>query len=336
MVITLNKMKLAEIRKTFTYERNLPLNYSENNQSRFAPIRECKVSAAFLVQMKSVQVCQYYIFSGTRLIEDFCLPIQKRGKINVWKQWLKLKIFPETKIKEAIWITDTWAKNYFHWILECLPRLFALRNQGIKSPLLIPEHIYNAHYVKESLSDLGIEVFPFNFKQTIKVDSLFVASHDSPCAFDPSYINGVILRFQELDLPEKKSANRRIYISRRDAFKRKVENELELLPLLTRFGFEVLQMEKLNFKEQRELMRETQVLISIHGAGLANLIFMPEGSKVIELHPDVERYNSCFYHLAAAIGRDYFYSFEQSDHTNPQEANITVDLKKLETLLNSL
>lgn len=331
-----DRMEKREIRKGYQYFRDLPVNYKSEDAFRFDSILLCSVSKAFSDRLNEVKVCQYYIFSGTRLIEDFCLPIQKRGKIQVWKQWLKLKIFPETKIQEAIWITDTWSKNYFHWILECLPRLFALRNQGVKSPLLIPEHIYNAHYVKESLSDLGIEVFPFNFKQTIKVDSLFVASHDSPCAFDPSYINGVILRFQELDLPEKKLANRRIYISRRDAFKRKVENELELLPLLTRFGFEVLQMEKLNFKEQRELMRETQVLMSIHGAGLANLIFMPEGSKVIELHPDVERYNSCFYHLAAAIGRYYFYSFEQSNHTNPQEANITVDLKKLETLLNSL
>lgn len=211
-----------------------------------------------------------------------------------------------------------------------------MKAQGIKAPLLIPEHIYGAHYVKESLSDLQVQVITFNFRQTIKVTSLYVASHDSPCAFDPLYIKNVILRFQELDLPQTKETTRKIYISRKEAGKRRVENESELVPILQEHGFEILQMEKLSFREQRELMRQNKVLLSIHGAGLANLIFMPEGSKVIELHPDVERYNSCFYHLAAALNREYYYSFEKADHPNPQEANITIDLDKLENLLKTI
>lgn len=329
-------MKLADIRKPFSYKRNLPTNYTGNDNKRFDSIQVCEVSLAFIEFLNHVSVCQYYLFSGTRMLEEFCLPIQKRGKVKIWKQWLKSKIFPETIIEEAIWITDTWSRNYFHWILECLPRLLALQAKGINAPLLIPEHIYGAPYVRESLVDFQVEVITFNFRQTVKVDSLYLVSHDAPCAFDPEYIRNVIFKYQEIDSPNFKSASRRIYISRKDAGKRKVENENELLPILSKYGFEILQMELLSFKEQRELMRETKVLLSIHGAGLANLIFMPENAKVIELHPDVERYNSCFYHLAAALNRDYFYSFEKADHPNPQEANIRVDLDKLEKLLLSI
>lgn len=329
-------MKIAEVRKSYTYTRVLPKNFIIEDQLRFDPIRECVVSEAFVEKLQGVSLSQYYLFSGSKLLEDFCLPIQRRGKVRVWKEWLKAQLFPKIEIPEANWITDFWSKNYFHWILECLPRLFALQAQGIKAPLIIPEHIYGAHYVKESLAELQVEVITFNFRQTVKVASLYVASHDAPCAFDPYYIKNVIYRFQKLDSPQTKSVKRKIYISRKEAFKRKVENESDLIPILVRYGFELVQMEKLSFKEQRELMRETKVLMSIHGAGLANLIFMPEEAKVIELHPDVDRYNSCFYHLAAALNREYYYSFEKADHPNPQEANITVDLEKLENLLKMI
>lgn len=329
-------MRFKELRQAYSYTRALPVNYSKSDQVRFESIRECIVSEAFLEELREVSVSQYYIFSGTKLLEDFCLPIQKRGQVQVWKQWLKSRVFPETHIQEAIWITDSWARNYFHWILECLPRLFALQAQGIKAPILIPEHIYGAPYIQESLADLQMEVISFNFRETVKVATLFVASHDAPCAFDPTYLKSVILKFKELDSPQTKKATRKIYVSRKEAGKRKVENESELIPIVQDYGFEILQMEKLSFRDQRDLMRETKILMSIHGAGLANLIFMPQDAKVIELHPNTERYNSCFYHLAAAINLDYYYSFEKADHPNPQEANITVDLEKLENLLKTL
>lgn len=329
-------MRIAEVRKSYTYTRILPKNFIIEDQLRFDPIRECLVSEAFVEKLQGVSLSQYYLFSGTKLLEDFCLPIQKRGRVQVWKLWLKSLVFPKSVISEAIWVTDIWSRNYFHWILECLPRLLALQAQGIKAPILIPEHIYGAPYIQESLADLQMEVISFNFRETVKVATLFVASHDAPCAFDPTYLKSVILKFKELDSPQTKKATRKIYVSRKEAGKRKVENESELIPIVQDYGFEILQMEKLSFRDQRDLMRETKILMSIHGAGLANLIFMPQDAKVIELHPNTERYNSCFYHLAAAINLDYYYSFEKADHPNPQEANITVDLEKLENLLKTL
>lgn len=329
-------MKLKKFRKGYSYSRLLPVNYTNADIERFEPIRDCFVSDAFIEELQGVTICQYYIFSGMKLLDDFCLPNQKRGSVKVWKEWFKSRVFQDTFIQEAIWITDSWAGNYFHWVLECLPRLFALQAFGIKAPLLIPDIIYRASFVKESLKELHIEVITYNFRQTVKVASLYVASHDTPCAFDPPSLLYLIERFRELDQSISMSAVRKIYISRKEAGKRRVENESELILILEKYGFEIFQMENLSFREQRELMRETKVLMSIHGAGLANLIFMPEDSKVIELHPDVERYNSCFYHLAAALNRKYYFSFEKADHPNPQKANITVDLRKLEGLLKTL
>jgi capsular polysaccharide biosynthesis protein len=328
-------MEIFELRKGYSYLRDLPVNYRQEDALRFDPIRKCQVSRAFIERVDSVKVCQYYIFSDQKLLEDFCLPIQLRGKQQVLKQWLKTQLFPKIGVDEAIWVIDLWSKNYFHWILECLPRILALRSAGINLPLLLPEHLYKIPYIRESLADLNIQTFTYNFRQTVKVNRLIMPSHDSPCAFDRDYLESVI-QFYNTDQEWIKPPSRKIYISRRDALKRKISNEEELIPLLVNVGFECVQMEKLSFKEQRDLMRETSVLLSIHGAGLANMIFMQEGSKVVELHPEVDRYNSCFYHLAEAVGMKYNYSFEPGDHPNPQEANVSVDLTKMKKLLNML
>lgn len=328
-------MKIAEIRQGFSYQRVFPKNYSEKDVSRFTDIRICNVDAFFIEKLSKVKAVQYYLFSGIRILEDFCIPIQRRGQIKIWKQWIKLQFFSQFKIEEAIWVSDFWSKNYFHWVLECLPRILAVRKYGINAPLLLPSHIYEAPYVKSSLEDFGIETITYNFKQTVLVRTLYLPSHDSPCSFDPFFIKNVVKKFTEIDQQIIQMPFRKIFISRKDAVKRRILNEFDLIPILKDSGFEVIQMEKLSFRQQRELMRETRTLFSIHGAGLTNLIFLSQASKVIELHPDTDRYNSCFYHLAASLDIDYYYCFEESDHLNPQEANILVDLGRIRNLLSS-
>ena len=48
----------------------------------------------------------------------------------------------------------------------------------------------------------------------------------------------------------------------------------------------VIHFEKMTFAEQVSSLRFTRILISMHGAGLSNIIFLQPGSTVIELmHP---------------------------------------------------
>lgn len=51
-------------------------------------------------------------------------------------------------------------------------------------------------------------------------------------------------------------------------------------------SYRVIHFENMTFAEQVSSLRFTRVLISIHGAGLSNIIFLQPGSTVIELmHP---------------------------------------------------
>lgn len=61
----------------------------------------------------------------------------------------------------------------------------------------------------------------------------------------------------------------------------------ELIQALPKFGLPVREaiMELLPIGEQINLMRNTSVLVGPHGSGETNMIFMPPGSKIIELYP---------------------------------------------------
>ena len=76
-----------------------------------------------------------------------------------------------------------------------------------------------------------------------------------------------------------------IYISRRKARGRFILNEEALEAMLAEFEAESVCLEDFSFKEQVTLMQRTRLLISIHGAGLTNMMFMQEGGTVIEILP---------------------------------------------------
>ncbi len=328
------RMLTKTFRDSYSYTRPLPINFEAKDLNRFESIINCEISAASVIEICDAKVVQYYIFSGTRMLEELCLPVQLRGKQQVFKQLAKFYLFPKKRLPEAIWIIDLWSKNYFHWILECFPRILVLREKGIVAPLLIPEHLYKMSYINESLLNLGIEVITFKFRESFIVEKLHTVTHDSPCAFDTQYLKDLKTFYNKIDDSAIINKGRKIYISRRDATKRRILNEHELEPLLIGKGFEIVQMEKLSFKEQRLLMMESKILLSSHGAGFTNMIFMPPNSTIVELHPDTDRYNSCFYHLASALDLGYYYSFEKTDDANPQQANLTIDLVRFSKILD--
>ena len=41
------------------------------------------------------------------------------------------------KIPKAIWVTDEWSANYFHWMAECMPRIWEGLELSPDSPILI-------------------------------------------------------------------------------------------------------------------------------------------------------------------------------------------------------
>ncbi|MBU6157915.1 MAG: DUF563 domain-containing protein [Bacteroidetes bacterium] len=252
-----------------------------------------------------------------------------------WKSYLKNIILSKSNLDKGLWVIDNWSKNYFHWITDVLPRLITCEQAGVSYPVLLPVNFLNIGYIKESLDIFHFEYLPYTLDKCYFIKELYAPSHLCPCGGDPEQLQSVRLKFRISDKFDY-SASRRIYISRSKASRRIIQNELDLIILLNKYYIDCVYMEDLNFYEQRKLMSESNFIISNHGAGLTNMIFMPDNSKVIELVSDSSIINACFFNLARALGHQYYYTINHGDSNNVQRSNITVDLKKLDNLLKQL
>ena len=74
---------------------------------------------------------------------------------------------------------------------------------------------------------------------------------------------------------------RKIFITRKGAENRNITNEEQLLIALK--GWETINLNKLSIKEQVKTFAEATHVLSPHGAGLTNLLWCKENTKVIEI-----------------------------------------------------
>jgi capsular polysaccharide biosynthesis protein len=156
-----------------------------------------------------------------------------------------------------------------------------------------------------------------------------------PSQFDPEQILAVREKFRSYDRYPLKGG-KFIYISRSKAARRKVINDDDLVTLILNSGGEVVYMEDHDFGGQRKLMSECSVLISNHGAGLVNMIFMPDQSTIIELKADASNVNNCYFNLARALGHKYYYTINKGNNPDIQKSDIVVNIENLAGLLKKL
>lgn len=91
------------------------------------------------------------------------------------------------------------------------------------------------------------------------------------------------------------------------AFRRSIPNVADLAARLARtWPTQLVDTAELEPAEQIRLHTRTRVLVGQHGAGLANMLWMPTGSCVIEVLPPMpDHLRNIFRNLAAALGHRY-------------------------------
>jgi capsular polysaccharide biosynthesis protein len=85
-------------------------------------------------------------------------------------------------------------------------------------------------------------------------------------------------------IPENQTPFRKIFISRDKARSRKVNNSSELLIALK--GWESVTLEDLPIREQIKIFAEASHVLATHGAGLVNIMWCKEGTKIIEIQDE--------------------------------------------------
>ncbi|RUR31310.1 glycosyltransferase family 61 protein [Vreelandella nanhaiensis] len=235
------------------------------------------------------------------------------------------------QLEEAIWVTERVYHNHSHWLTAHLPKLLWLHNQNLLHKVILPPN--RTATMNDSLRMLGLDpddFLTYDENKPLFVKQLTVMDTDR---FRPELLRLVPSAYgvYEADAP-----NRRIFISRAKASRRKLVNEEEIWSLLEPHGFERVFMEELTFQEQVKLMQETSVLMAPHGAGLTNMMFCPPGAQIVEI-ADLSFPNPNFYALASAMKHQYWIINAQSEgNEHPLEKDMSVNPVAIKEMLTSL
>lgn len=193
--------------------------------------------------------------------------------------------------------------NYYHWLLDSLPRWKMLQVAGYLDYDYVLLHDRPAKFQDEMLDRLNVP--PAKRLRCSKnfihqFERLVVPAMPFPVEEVPAW---ACVWLRSL-FPGKNSGTEKIYLSRRGAGGRQVVNELELQVALEARGFVSLQPEHLSVAEQAKFLSSAQCVVAPHGAALTNLVFAPPGALLLELfHP--QHKNRCYVNLAAAGGHRY-------------------------------
>jgi hypothetical protein len=195
--------------------------------------------------------------------------------------------------------------NYFHWWVDTLPRLAVAEAAGIRHfKVIVPEKMED--WQRESLERLGYPSDrwePFGDEHW-QVESLLFPSLLGYSGMVRPWAASWLRR--KIGLPKSTAGKRRIYLRRAKVGYRRVANESELMPILKSFKFEMVETEGMTLTNQMKLFSTADCVVSIHGAGLANLLFAPSRTRVVEfMSPHPAYTNTCYYSLCSALGHRY-------------------------------
>ena len=284
-----------------TVQRTLPENLRHEDLWMFNPALKTTFYTLLPINLKDAAILQDTVFvpgerkfyaSFTHVNSLGFLPLAKRVAHCAMKSW--------RTIPDGIWIKDEWSANYFHWMTDCLPRLWLGLQEGKSDKVILMESFKNLPYVTQCLDLLGIQPVYFKSGENLWVKNLVLTGRTSNFAnFNLPLTH---LTREKLAVKLAGTAFRKIYVSRSLASKRKVHNELEVELLARKKGYEIIFMEKMSLKEQINLMAETKIMVSLHGAALTNMLFMQEGQTVVELRNQNDNITNCYFNLASALG----------------------------------
>ncbi|MFN2415657.1 MAG: DUF563 domain-containing protein [Pyrinomonadaceae bacterium] len=298
--------------------RAAPANLRPGDEGVFAHERERLIPPTRLLELRGVSATpEGVLFKGASILpESFSSPVIMRHFLG--RPQSVLKFFVRNRLvrrrrrigEPRLWVTDDWSGGYFHWLADALPRLYAAREAARDTTLLLPHGYERLGFVTSSLKLFALGGVEYVGADEVCVcERLRLPTHTAPSGH---YNEPLVRELRDFVLdacgaPTPADAGARLYVSRGRAPKRKLTNEREVARVVEEFGFRVVYFEEHTFEEQVRLTAGAEYLVSNHGAGLTNILFMRPGGSVLELRREGERERNWFYNLASAAGLRYYY-----------------------------
>jgi hypothetical protein len=200
--------------------------------------------------------------------------------------------------------------NYFHWMIDVLPRLQLLKEADLFSEIdyfVVPD--YSSEFQKSTLNVFGItekQVIICKAGLHLQAECLIATSHPRGhrSLLTPQWVSYFHREhFLKLIEQEKPTASR-VYISRQDSKLRPIYNEEELIDYLRAKGFAIVRLSDLSFLEKIRVFHQAEVLVGARGAGLTNLLYSRAGMRFLEIIGR-DLGNTNYYNLGYNSGVEY-------------------------------
>jgi hypothetical protein len=234
----------------------------------------------------------WYEFSGTYLL----------------RQWVTTVTRPEfLSSLEVALVYDFWSvNNYYHWLIDVLPRLLILKQLHPNCIILLPEGA--SDYMRLSVGALGFTKFHFIPKNRILTGiDIIMPGHVAAVGRQDSLLLAQVREQLVNTFASAKTSSvskRRVFASRGTQKTRRLLNEEEIFPLLKRYDIEIVIFDKMTLPQQIQLMQTVDLFIGVHGANMTNLLFLSPDASVIELM-DSQHPNLCYSNMATNLSFVY-------------------------------
>ena len=204
-----------------------------------------------------------------------------------------------SQISAGIHLTGEHEANYFHWIVEILPRLFLSEKLLIdkRIPILVTEGLHdNLYSLLESICAPERPILKLKKDSYYQVTRLIYPSdltrifdtYDRAPSKDTTYLPVDLLREMVVKIKQSQSTtndshSKQIYIKRVSNYRRLL-NEMEIETLLKEKGFDIVDPGNLKIEEQIDLFSQAKCIVGPSGAGMVNMLWCKPGTHITILH----------------------------------------------------
>ncbi|MCE0498811.1 MAG: glycosyltransferase family 61 protein [Methylacidiphilales bacterium] len=179
--------------------------------------------------------------------------------------------------------------NYYHWMIDLVPRLWLLEQAGFTPRNL--DYVFvngeNRAWEKETLLAYGFrpeQICNCTKVNRYQIERLAVPDIISNCKDFYRELEAWRIRFLQRLFPvEASPQRRRLFCGRKKATWRRLLNEDALYARLEPLGFLNVNCDGMTVSEQARLFSSASQVVAVHGSMLTNSLFLQEDAFVIEI-----------------------------------------------------
>lgn len=270
--------------------RSLPQAFGGALPACFADACQARVPAARVHQFHGVRFWGHYggslIGRDNRLLADL--------SPDVWTltghRALSIGWLPRPSPlagTTAVVTTAEAASNYWHWMMDALPRFHLLEKAGF-GPDKVDRYLTNARltaFQLETLQAIGVpkqKLLQAGNGTHLELEHAVVPSIREVSWDLPSWqVNLPVV--PAAPPPEGPGRSGLLYFSREGEARRRLACEAELVPALRERGFLIVRATEHPVAVQKALAAGARLIVAPHGAALTNLLFARPGTVVLDL-----------------------------------------------------